>query len=110
MSLLKNLFGEQQMATLADYVQASLMLNYNGRNVGCISQVVIGQAGLALWTCGGSTDPGSSHHRVPAAQGRLVHHTRTAIATHAASPARSERRMRKATVTGARTQAAAQVL
>ena len=33
-SLLKNLFGEQQMAALADYVQASLMLNYNGRNVG----------------------------------------------------------------------------
>ena len=30
----KNLFGEQQMAALADYVQASLMLNYNGRNVG----------------------------------------------------------------------------
>ena len=34
MSLLKNLFGEQQMATLAAYVQASLMLTYNGRNVG----------------------------------------------------------------------------
>ena len=33
-SLLKNLFGEQQMASLADYVQASLMLNYNGRKVG----------------------------------------------------------------------------
>ena len=33
-SLLKNLFGEQQMAALADYVQASLMLNYNKRNVG----------------------------------------------------------------------------
>ena len=33
-SLLKNLFGEQQMAALADYVQAALMLNYNGRNVG----------------------------------------------------------------------------
>ena len=33
-SLLKNLFGEQQMAALADYVQASLMLNYNGRKVG----------------------------------------------------------------------------
>ena len=34
MSLLKNLFGEQQMASLADYVQAALMLNYNGRKVG----------------------------------------------------------------------------
>ncbi len=33
-SLLKNLFREQQMASLADYVQAALMLNYNGRNVG----------------------------------------------------------------------------
>ena len=33
-ALLKNLFGEQQMSTLADYVQASLMLNYNGRRVG----------------------------------------------------------------------------
>ena len=33
-SLLKNLFGEQQMASLADYVQASLMINYNGRKVG----------------------------------------------------------------------------
>ena len=33
-SLLKNLFGEQQMASLADYVQAALMLNYNGRKVG----------------------------------------------------------------------------
>ena len=34
MSLLKNLFGEQQFAALADYVQASLMLNYHGRRVG----------------------------------------------------------------------------
>ena len=33
-SLLKNLFGEQQMAALADYVQAALMLNYNQRSVG----------------------------------------------------------------------------
>ena len=33
-ALLKNLFGEQQMLALADYVQASLMLNYNGRRVG----------------------------------------------------------------------------
>ena len=33
-ALLKNLFGEQQMSALADYVQASLMLNYNGRRVG----------------------------------------------------------------------------
>ena len=33
-ALLKNLFGEEQMSALADYVQASLMLNYNGREVG----------------------------------------------------------------------------
>ena len=33
-ALLKNLFGEQQMSALADYVQASLMLNYAGRQVG----------------------------------------------------------------------------
>ena len=33
-ALLKNLFGEQQMSSLADYVQAALMLNYNGRRVG----------------------------------------------------------------------------
>ena len=30
-ALLKNLFGEQQMLALADYVQALLMLNYNER-------------------------------------------------------------------------------
>ena len=30
----RNLFGEQQMRSLADYVQAALMLNYNQRNVG----------------------------------------------------------------------------
>ena len=33
-ALLKNLFGEEQMSALADYVQASLMLTYNGRSVG----------------------------------------------------------------------------
>ena len=33
-SLLKNLFGEAQMDALADYVQAALMLNANGRLVG----------------------------------------------------------------------------
>ena len=33
-SLLKNLFGEQQMSAIADYVEASLKLNYNGRVVG----------------------------------------------------------------------------
>ena len=33
-ALLKNLFGEQQMSALADYVQAALMLNYNQRRVG----------------------------------------------------------------------------
>jgi len=33
-ALLKNLFGDQQMQSLADLVQAALMLNYNGRTVG----------------------------------------------------------------------------
>ena len=33
-ALLKNLFGDQQMLSLKDYVQASLKLNYNGRRVG----------------------------------------------------------------------------
>ena len=33
-ALLKRLFGEQQMRSLADLVQAALMLNYNGRTVG----------------------------------------------------------------------------
>ena len=33
-ALLKNLFNEQQMSSLADYVQAALMLNYNKRCVG----------------------------------------------------------------------------
>ena len=33
-ALLKNLFNEQQMLSLADYVQAALMLNYNNRSVG----------------------------------------------------------------------------
>ena len=33
-ALLKNLFGDMQMRALADYVEASLMLNYNDRNVG----------------------------------------------------------------------------
>ena len=33
-ALLKNLFGETQMRSLADYVQVALMLNYNGRVVG----------------------------------------------------------------------------
>ena len=31
---LKNMFGEQQMTSLADYIQAALMLGYNGRTVG----------------------------------------------------------------------------
>ena len=31
-ALLRNLFGELQMKSLADYVQAALMLNYNQRN------------------------------------------------------------------------------
>ena len=33
-SLLKLMFGETQMLTLADYIQAALMLRYNGRKVG----------------------------------------------------------------------------
>jgi len=33
-ALLKRLFGEQQMSSLADLVQAALMLNYNNRAVG----------------------------------------------------------------------------
>ena len=33
-ALLKNLFGDAQMSALADYIQAALMLNYNGRVVG----------------------------------------------------------------------------
>ena len=32
-SLLANLFGESQMSSLADLIQASLMLNYNGADV-----------------------------------------------------------------------------
>ena len=33
-ALLRNLFGELQVNSLADYIQASLMLNYNKRQVG----------------------------------------------------------------------------
>ena len=33
-ALLKNMFGDQQMSSLADYVQAALMLLYNGRKIG----------------------------------------------------------------------------
>ena len=33
-ALLKNLYGEQQMPTLADHIQAALMLRYNHRVVG----------------------------------------------------------------------------
>lgn len=32
-SLLKNMYGDQQMNTLADHIQASLMMKYNGRSV-----------------------------------------------------------------------------
>ena len=32
-ALLKNLFGDDAMSALADYVQAGLMLNYNKRRV-----------------------------------------------------------------------------
>ena len=33
-ALLKNLFGDEAMSALADYLQAGLMLNYNKRIVG----------------------------------------------------------------------------
>ena len=33
-TILKKLFGEQQVLALADYIQAALMLNYNQRRVG----------------------------------------------------------------------------
>ena len=33
-SLLKRLFGEQQMDSLSDYLNAALKLNFNGRTVG----------------------------------------------------------------------------
>ena len=33
-ALLKNLFGDQQLSALKDYLQAALKLNYNGRLVG----------------------------------------------------------------------------
>ena len=33
-SLLKTMFGEQQMSALADYIKAALMLRYNGRRIG----------------------------------------------------------------------------
>ena len=33
-ALLKNLFGDEAMRALADYLQAGLMLNYNKRQVG----------------------------------------------------------------------------
>ena len=33
-SLVKNMFGEQQMLVLADYIRAALMLKFNKRTVG----------------------------------------------------------------------------
>jgi hypothetical protein len=33
-ALLRNLFGDEQMNALADYLQTSLMLNYHNRVVG----------------------------------------------------------------------------
>jgi hypothetical protein len=30
----KNMFGEQQMSALSDYIRATLMLKYNERTVG----------------------------------------------------------------------------
>ena len=33
-SLLKSMFGDMQMTTLADYIQAALMLRYNKRVLG----------------------------------------------------------------------------
>ena len=37
-SLLKLMFGDAQMSALADMIQASLMLKYNKRKVGCREQ------------------------------------------------------------------------
>ena len=34
LSLLKLMFGDLQMSTLADMIQSALMLRYNGRKVG----------------------------------------------------------------------------
>ena len=36
-ALLKTMFGDEQMASLADYIQAALMLNYNDRKIGSSS-------------------------------------------------------------------------
>ena len=33
-SLVKTMFGEQQMSTLADYIRAALMLKFNKRVIG----------------------------------------------------------------------------
>ena len=33
-ALLKNMFGDEQMSALADYISAALMLRYNEREVG----------------------------------------------------------------------------
>ena len=33
-ALVKNLFGDEQLSALKDYIQAALKLNYNGRVVG----------------------------------------------------------------------------
>ena len=33
-ALLKTMFGDQQMSSLADYIEAALMLSYNGRKIG----------------------------------------------------------------------------
>ena len=33
-AMLKNMFGDNQMSSLADYLRAALMLNYNGRKIG----------------------------------------------------------------------------
>ena len=33
-SLLKNMFGDQQLEALADYIRAALLLAYNKRTVG----------------------------------------------------------------------------
>ena len=33
-ALLKKMFGDEQIASLADYIQAALMLAYNNRAVG----------------------------------------------------------------------------
>ena len=40
-SLVKPMFGDQQLSSLADYIQAALMLRYNERPVGWLIDYVL---------------------------------------------------------------------